>query len=95
MGRLAETCGAATGAFLALGLKYEISDAKAKERVYGQVRDFAAKFKERNKTICCRELLGYDISTPDGSQIVSEKKLIAALCPGFVQDAAEILEEML
>jgi C_GCAxxG_C_C family probable redox protein len=98
MGRMAGSCGAVTGAFMVLGLKYSAvspDDRQTKELTYQKVRDFAARFKERNDSVECRELLGHDISTTEGLQFVKEKELISTLCPKFVRDAAEILEEML
>jgi C_GCAxxG_C_C family probable redox protein len=98
MGRMAGTCGAITGAFMVLGLKYGAvspEDMQAKELTYEKVRDFAARFKERNGSLVCRELLGYDINSPIEYLIVKEKGVISTLCPKFVRDAAEILEEML
>jgi C_GCAxxG_C_C family probable redox protein len=98
MGRMAGTCGAVTGAFMVLGLKYGATspdDKQAKELTYEKVREFAARFNEKNGSLDCRELLGYDISSPAGYQIVKDKELISTLCPNYVLDAAGILEEML
>jgi len=98
MGRMGETCGAVTGAFMVIGLKYgktKVEDEQTKERAYNLVKEFVDKFRSRNGSIVCRELLGCDISTPDGMKIVREKKLITTLCPKFVQDAAEIIEQIL
>jgi C_GCAxxG_C_C family probable redox protein len=98
MGRMGETCGAVTGAFMVIGLKYgktRADDELTKEKTYALVREFVKKFKTRNGSIICRELLGYDISTPEGKQLVKEKQLYATLCPKYVQDAADIIEEIL
>ncbi len=98
MARMGETCGAVTGAFMAIGLKYgnaRVEDKQAKERAYSLVREFVDRFKSRNGSIVCRELLGYDISTPEGMKLIKEKKLTTTLCPKFVQDAAEIIEQIL
>ena len=98
MGRMAETCGAVTGAFMVIGLKYgktRVEDEQTKEKAYSLVKEFVDKFKSRNGSIICRELLGCDISTPKGMTLAKEKKLIATLCPKFVQDAAEIIEQIL
>ena len=98
MAQMAETCGAVTGAFMVIGLKHgktEAKDDKAKEKTYGLVKEFCAKFKARNKSIVCRELLGCDISTPEGRKYFKDKKLIVKVCPKFVRDAAEIIEEIL
>jgi len=98
MGRMAQTCGAVTGAFMVLGLKYgnaDIHDKEAKERIYGLVREFARRFENRNSSIVCRELLGCDISKPEGAATAKENGLFASVCPKLVGDAAEILEEMM
>jgi C_GCAxxG_C_C family probable redox protein len=97
IGRMAETCGAVTGAMMVLGLRYGGStpDREAKERTYAKIREFADRFKTRNGFLLCRELLGCDISTPEGFETAKEKDLFRSVCPKCVQDAAEILEEML
>ena len=98
MARMGETCGAVTGAFMVIGLKHgnaRVEDKQAKERAYSLVKEFVDRFKSRNGSIVCRELLGCDISTPEGMKLVKEKKLTTTLCPKFVQDAAEIIEQIL
>ena len=99
MARMGETCGAVTGAFMILGLLNNIkpgeSKEEIKERLYGHVHDFVNDFKSRNKTIKCNELLGCDLSTPEGVKTFKEKNLINTLCVKFVQDSAEILDKMI
>ena len=63
MGRLREVCGACTGAFMVLGLKFGTTDAtdgQAKKELYEIVQKFAERFKEENGSgsIVCRDLLG-------------------------------------
>jgi len=94
MARMGETCGAVTGAFMAIGLKYAVGK-DSKDEVYGIVKKFVYEFKSRNQSIICKELLGYNLSTPEGMKAVKEKKIIDTLCPKLVQDAAEILEKIL
>lgn len=91
LGRTGEVCGAVTGAIMAIGLKYgfTIFSNEAKEKIYNMVREFIARYKERNNSILCRELLGADINTPEG------RERAHILCPKLVRDSAEILEEML
>jgi C_GCAxxG_C_C family probable redox protein len=97
MGRMAETCGAVTGAMMALGLRFggTTPDREAKERIYTKIREFADRFKARNGSLACKDLLRCDISTPEGYEVAKEKSLLTTTCPKFVRDAAEILEEML
>jgi C_GCAxxG_C_C family probable redox protein len=97
MGRMAETCGAVTGALMALGLKYGgiTPDRETKERVYERVREFAARFKASHGSLACRVLLGCDIGTAEGQQIARQQNLFTTVCPQFVESAAGILEELL
>ncbi|HUU28865.1 MAG TPA: C-GCAxxG-C-C family protein [archaeon] len=98
MGRLAGVCGAVSGAILVIGLKTVhsegIPDREVKAKTYETVREFVARFKERNSSIECREILGCDISTPEGYKTAREEKLLDNRCPKFVEDAADILEEL-
>jgi len=98
MARMGETCGAVTGAFMFIGLKYgktKAEDEPAKEKTYQVVRGFVERFKSRNGTIICRELTGCDMSSPDGLQAFREKNLLKTHCTKFVRDAAEILEDLI
>ena len=98
MGRMGATCGAVTGAFMVIGLKYgrtRVEDEETKEKAYSLVREFADRFESRNGSIVCRELLGYDIGTPEERELAREQGLFASLCPRFVRDAAEIIERIL
>ncbi len=97
MAHMGETCGAVAGALMVIGLKYgniEVDDEKAKEMTNKLAREFADKFKALNGSILCRELLGCDISTPEGMKLAKERRLFETACPDFVQSAAEIIEEI-
>ncbi len=96
MGRMAETCGAVTGAYMVLGLAADPSTVRdGRARIYETVREFAKRFTARNGSVCCRDLMGCDISTAEGLASATEKGLFASVCVRMVRDAAEILEEML
>lgn len=92
---LSETCGAVTGAFMVIGLKYgrmNLEDTGAKEKTTELVQEFVKRFKARHSTIICRELLGHDVSIPEERAKVEDQNLFKTVCPKFVRDAAEILE---
>jgi C_GCAxxG_C_C family probable redox protein len=97
MARTGGTCGAVTGAFMVIGLKHgktKADDNNAREKTYELAKEFTARFVERNKSIVCKELLGHDLSTPEGREAVKEKKLATTICPKFVQDAVEIVVDI-
>ncbi len=96
--RLAQTCGAVTGAFMVLGLRHagpNCDQRDGRENVYAAIREFTTKFQQRNHAVVCKELLGCDISTSEGARRATQEGLFRTICPRLVQDAAEILEEML
>ena len=98
MGGLGEVCGAVTGALIVIGLKHgrtEARDKEAKEKTNALVRDFAGRFRSRHRSLLCRELLGCDLTTPEGVAAARQKGYFTELCPRFVRAAAEILENVL
>ena len=98
MGRMGETCGAVTGAIMVIGLKFASTtpgDMQGKENAYAVVREFVHRFKGRNVTVLCRELLDCDISTPEGMKRAQQEKLIKKCCPKLIRDAAEILDQLI
>ncbi len=93
-----ETCGAVTGAFMVIGLKYgrtRADDIEAKMKTAKMVIEFTKKFKARHSSVGCTELIGCNISTLEGYQEAKKKDLFKQVCPKFVISAAEILDEML
>jgi C_GCAxxG_C_C family probable redox protein len=98
MAHLGEACGAVTGAFMAIGLKYgrtRAGDIEARDRTYALMRQFTDKFKALHCSIQCRCLLGLDIGTEEGMRLAREKDLFKTLCPNYVKRAAEIVEDLL
>lgn len=96
--RMGQTCGAVTGAFMVLGLEHgqtDATDRRPKEKTYELVRQFVEKFESRNGSVICKELLGCDISTPEGMKTARTRDLFVSFCPKMVCDAAEIIEQML
>jgi C_GCAxxG_C_C family probable redox protein len=98
MGRTGATCGALTGAFMALGIAFgmrETSDQDAKERTYGLVAEASRRFRERTGALACRDLLGLDLGVPEQLQAAQDRNLFATQCAGYIKTAAEIVEQML
>ena len=95
MGRQCKTCGAVSGAYMVLGLKYgniSADDREGKEKTYSMVREFARLFRERNKSTNCEKLLGTHLLSGDREKAALRVKEV---CPKMVKDAAEILDEIL
>lgn len=95
MARLGSTCGAVTGAYLVLGLKFgscSSDDKQSLEKTFALIREFDRRFTEKHGSTCCRELLGVDLCCGDKA-LASQR--VAERCPLLVKSAAELLEEIL
>ena len=93
--RKGEVCGALTGALMVLGMLYGQSD-KAHPKDREQANFVTNEMMERFADLCgscrCNELLGYDISTPEGAAAAKADKLFIEFCPKMVEKAVDILE---
>lgn len=86
MGCTYGTCGAISGAVMLLGLKNSDGNLDApatKAATYQLSRELVEKFQEKNHATICRELKGIDTKT------------VLRSCPGCIEDAVEIVEEIL
>ncbi len=98
IGRQREVCGAVSGMMICLGALngYSSPDNHTeKANYYALIQNLCNKFKEKNGSIVCRELLG--LSSP--SNPTPEKRTDTYYkkrpCASLVGDAVEILEEYL
>ena len=88
--RCAEICGAVAGAILVIGLKYGDSAPLCNTKT----EEFIKVFKEKNGSIICRDLLGCDISTPDGKEKAAAENLFKTRCADMVISATQILDDL-
>lgn len=95
MGRLREVCGAVSGMFFVAGALYGYDDPKdyqAKKEHYARIQELAARFKEENGSIVCRELLGE--AGKDHSSVPSERTAEyykRRPCPEMAATAARLM----
>lgn len=98
MAGTSKTCGAVTGAMMALGLAHGSGttvDVPRKQAAYAKTAELWRRFEERHGSISCKEILGADLSTPEGRARIASEKLIQTRCPSVVRSAAEILVSLL
>jgi len=97
MGRLQETCGAVTGAYMAIGViscKKYTDNKDRKEASYAMIQEFSKRFKTINKTTDCIDLLGVDLKTVEGNRIAKEKNLFGTICEKCISDSVRIVNEL-
>jgi C_GCAxxG_C_C family probable redox protein len=98
IGGMAGICGAVIAAIMAIGLKYgrtRPDDDEAKQKTRTLVKEFVKQFKDRNGSIECKQLLGVDISIPEGMALANKNGVFDSKCPKLVADAVEILDGIL
>jgi C_GCAxxG_C_C family probable redox protein len=98
MARMGNTCGAVTGAYMAIGLKYGKSkpeDNEARDITFSKIHQFSDEFKKKNNSLVCNELLGCDYGSPEGRKFAADNNLHSKICNNLVADAVEIVEKLL
>ncbi len=91
------TCGAVSGALMAIGLAHgrtRVEDEAAREKTYEAARTFLERFRRENGSDVCHELLGVDISTPEGREAAAKDGLFRTRCPQLVRSAARIVASL-
>lgn len=90
------TCGAVTGALMAIGLKHAktgLGDERPQANAI--IKQFYERFTARHGSMICKILLGADLADPVQAKDIHEKRLSRSVCPPYVRSAVEILEELL
>lgn len=99
-GRLREVCGAFSGITMVLSAVYNLQDPNDRQKkamLYGAVQSAAEKFKQQNRFLRCRDLLGIekDASISPVPQPRTEEYYQKRPCAEIVKSAAQILEDIL
>ena len=93
------TCGCITASLLVLGMAFGFYDSQDKEQeVYGnqKTEEFIKRFAQgMDGVVCCRDILGRDISKPEEMALVRKEGLILKKCPRALNLSIDILEDML
>lgn len=97
MGKLREVCGAVTGMFMVLGMLDGYSDPidqDAKTKHYELIHTMGNDFKDKHKSIICRELLEIIEEKNDYIPAERTKKYYEERpCSRFVEEAAKMIDD--
>lgn len=85
MGGMQSTCGAVSGAIMLAGFKNSqgTGNTATKVETYQMSKEIQRRFEEKNGSSICKELKG-----------IGTGKVLRS-CPGCIEDAAKIVEEVL
>ena len=99
IGRMREVCGAVSGMFMVAGLIFydgENPSTQQNSEQYAIVQELARRFKEKNRTIICRELLeGVKVDSTPNAEARTDAYYKKRPCADLCYDAAQILEQFL
>ena len=96
IGGRGEVCGAVTGSIMAIGLKFGREEPSQPNRhAYALAREFCQRFEGETGNIYCRELIGMDISTPEGLQAYRRTDVPLRVCLPAAGAAFRIVMELL
>ena len=93
IGREGEMCGAVSGGIIGLGLPYGRSVAvepKDGRRPYWYSTELLDTLRERWGRLRCGDLLGLDLSKPEGLRVYRERGLWATRCRELIKVAAGV-----
>ena len=83
---------------MALGLKYgqcDVDDIESRTKTNDITVRFLDSFAKENGSYICKEILGYDLVTPEGKAEARAKGLFVTLCPKMVESSVKIVEGIL
>lgn len=99
MGRLREVCGTFSGVVFVLSSLYGYSEPKnleGKKDLYEKIRACAAKFREDNGSIICRELLGLEKAEESATPAPRTAEYYQKRpCPELCRYAGNLLEQFI
>lgn len=79
---MSQTCGAVTGALMAIGLL---------EGGAEQATEFRAEFAARHGSCLCRDLIGVDFSDAEQARQARQSGALLERCPALVESACEMV----
>ncbi len=89
------TCGAVTGAIMALGIAFGRDGAEAHSTpTYSKVQEFLTRFESEFSSINCFDLTQCDLGTKEGRQQFQDNE-VGPKCMGYTARAAAIAAELI
>ena len=92
-----EICGTVTGAILALGYKYGLTDGPAEKEntiLPEKIHELEDKILERHGTLNCRDFRGFDKGKPEGPGNMPRDDMFE-VCFGLCAEVCEIVDELI
>ena len=98
MGHMQETCGAVTGSYMAISIycgNTYADNNERKEEAYRMIRQFKSEFERIHKTTICKELIKYELDSPEEHDQAVKENVFEDICEKCICDAVDILDRLL
>ncbi len=96
MSRNAQMCGAVTGGIMGIGLLLGRShENQTTDACYKAVNQFLAMFKEKHRSLNCKELIGFDLGIEKELEQFRTQHPDYEICKNFSIDAATMVYEVI
>jgi C_GCAxxG_C_C family probable redox protein len=95
---MGETCGAVTGALMALGLRYgsAVASRKHEEKEINRYAEaFLDRIKSETGAVACRDILSVDLGQPGALKIAEEKGLFEKRCTPYIGRVVRLVDDIL
>ena len=97
MGRLQETCGAVSAAYMIFGLANadSVDNPEKVAKTYEMVQTFHQRFKEQKGTTICKTLINCDLNTEEGQNYFKSNNLKKDICEGCIRDSVKLINAIM
>jgi C_GCAxxG_C_C family probable redox protein len=96
IGRCGSVCGALAGGVMAIGIKCGTDEPSLEKRLkaYELSRKLYMEFENKHGSAFCRDLIGYELSNPNGLKMARSAKVFEEKCPTFIRTVMENLIDL-
>ncbi|MCW3789524.1 C-GCAxxG-C-C family protein [Plebeiibacterium sediminum] len=98
MGRLQETCGAVSAAYMVFGLLSESATNDNREHIedtYSMIQKFHNLFIQNQGTSNCKELLNCDLNTEEGQNYFKSNNLKKTICESCIKASIKLIHQVI
>lgn len=95
MGRLQQTCGAVSGAFMVMSSLYNHSEKSSKEQLTHDIQHFARTFNQIHGNLNCKNLIEYNLNDPEEHEKAKKNHVFEKKCTRFIETSVELVEDIL
>jgi len=96
IGGRGDVCGSVVGSVMAIGLRHGQQEPWQQcDKAYALAQEFCRRFEQEMGSLCCRELTGMDLSTPEGRKAHMSSDVPIRVCLRAIGTAFDVVMELI